>query len=87
MGMLGKLVTGTLVSRALRRREESRGRIAAQQQYVPASDLDRARRDAPGSGNAMVGRAGRFYRENPTLVHALAATAGAILLSRMRRRT
>ena len=85
MGMLGKLVTGTLVSRAVRRHEErQRARDAATREgeYVPATDLDTARR----GGTALVGRATQFYRENPTLVHALAATAGAILLSQMRRR-
>lgn len=84
MGMLGKIVTGTLLSRALRRHEDrQRARDAMREgQYVPARDLDEPRR-AP---NAALGRAKQFYRDNPTLVHALAATAGAILLTRMRRR-
>ena len=88
MGMLGKLVTGTLLSRALRRHEETRrGREwSGPTEYIPASDLDRPRGGTP-SGKALVGRATQFYRDNPTLVHALAATAGAILLTRMRRRT
>ncbi|HZZ92036.1 MAG TPA: hypothetical protein VFE23_05700 [Usitatibacter sp.] len=89
MGMLGKLVTGSLLARALRRHEERerlRDRHAAEGQYIPASDLAASRGALAGRGNAIVGRAGRFYRDNPTLVHALAATAGAILLTRMRRR-
>ena len=88
MGMLGKLFTGTLLSRALRRHEKQRrGRPwAGATEYIPASDLDRPRGTA-ATRNALVGHATRFYRDNPTLVHALAATAGAILLTRMRRRT
>ena len=84
MGMLGKMVTGTLLSRALRRYEDrQRARDGMREgQYIPARDLD-APRPPP---NAVVGRATQFYRDNPTLVHALAATAGAILLTRMRRR-
>ena len=88
MGMLGKLVTGTLLSRALRRHEATRRgpQWSGATEYVPASDLDRPR-GTPASRNALVGRATQFYRDNPALVHALAATAGAILLTRMRRRT
>jgi hypothetical protein len=87
MGMLGNLVTGTLVSKVLRNREEKqranelqRGSVGGD--YIPAGTVDRVQTGA----NAMVGRASQFYRANPTLVHALAATAGAILLSRLRRR-
>jgi hypothetical protein len=86
MGMLGKLVTGTLVSKALRRHEEKQRanelqRSAPAGEYLPAND-----NGMQGRANAMVGAASRFYRENPTLVHALAATAGAVLLTRLRRR-
>jgi hypothetical protein len=89
MGMLGKLVTGTLLSKAWKRHEENQRTGMAQGtdgQYIPATDADTARGSLQGRGNAVMGRATQFYRENPTLVHALAATAGAILLSRMRRR-
>jgi hypothetical protein len=79
-----------LLSRALRRHEErdrARERVAAAGQYIPASDLDQPRAGVPRPASDVARRAARFYRANPTLVHALAATAGAILLTRMRRRT
>jgi hypothetical protein len=85
--MLGKLVTGTLLSKAMRRHEEKqRARDALQREgeYISASEV--ATTHPQGRGQAIAGRATDFYRRNPTLVHALAATAGAILLSRMRRR-
>jgi hypothetical protein len=86
MGMLGNLVTGTLVSKVLRNRQEKQ-RIndlqAGSGDYIPANSVDNGMQ---GRANAMVGRASQFYRQNPTLVHALAATAGAVLLSRLRRR-
>ena len=88
MGMLGKLVTGTLVSKVLRNREENQRanelqRTSAPGEYIPAKTLENSMQ---GRANAMVGRASQFYRQNPTLVHALAATAGAVLLTRLRRR-
>jgi len=88
MGMLGNLVTGTLVSKVLRKREERQRadelqRASTGGEYIPANSVDNSMQ---GRANAMVGRASQFYRENPTLVHALAATAGAILLTRLRRR-
>jgi len=88
MGMLGNLVTGTLVSKMLRNREERRRSTEIQPssapgEYSPAGNADNG---LQGRANAMVGRASQFYRENPTLVHALAATAGAVLLTRLRRR-
>jgi hypothetical protein len=88
MGMLGNLVTGTLVSKVLRNREEKQRanelqRSAAPDEYIPAGTVDSSMQ---GRANAIVGRASQFYRENPTLVHALAATAGAVLLTRLRRR-
>ena len=88
MGMLGNLVTGTLVSKVLRKREERQRADELQRaptggEYIPANSVDNSMQ---GRANAMVGRASQFYRENPTLVHALAATAGAILLTRLRRR-
>jgi hypothetical protein len=88
MGMLGNLVTGTLVSKVLRNREQKQRvsdlqRTSAPGEYLPANSVDNSMQ---GRANAMVGRASQFYRENPTLVHALAATAGAVLLTRLRRR-
>jgi hypothetical protein len=88
MGMLGKLVTGTLVSKALRRRQERQQANELQRNtgagdYIAAGSLDNR---IQGRAGALAGRAGQFYRDNPTLVHALAATAGAILLTRLRRR-
>jgi hypothetical protein len=86
MGMLGNLVTGTLVSKVLRNREEKQRanelQAGSSGDYIPAGTVDTVQ----GRANAMVGRASQFYRANPTLVHALAATAGAVLLSRLRRR-
>jgi hypothetical protein len=81
MGILGKLVTGTLLTKAYQRHERN-AEAEREGQYIPANQLDTTR----GGSNALVGRATQFYRENPTLVHALAATAGAILLTRLRRR-
>ena len=87
MGMLGNLVTGTLVSKVLRRREEQQRanelRRDTAGDYIPATTVDNS---LQGRAGALAGRAGQFYRENPTLVHALAATAGAVLLTRLRRR-
>jgi hypothetical protein len=87
MGMLGNLVTGTLLSKALRRREDTQRANELQGtssgEYIPATSVDNSMQ---GRANAIVGRASQFYRENPTLVHALAATAGAVLLTRLRRR-
>jgi len=87
MGMLGNLVTGTIVSKVLRNRDEKRRSDELQgtagAEYIPANSVDNS---VQGRANAMVGRASQFYRQNPTLVHALAATAGAVLLSRLRRR-
>ena len=88
MGMLGNLVTGTLVSKMLRRREEQQEanelrRNSAAGDYIPAGTVDNS---LQGRAGALAGRATQFYRDNPTLVHALAATAGAVLLTRLRRR-
>lgn len=84
MGMLGNLVTGSLVSKILRNREERQMQQAsAPGEYIPANSVDNSMQ---GRANAMVGRASQFYRQNPTLVHALAATAGAVLLTRLTRR-
>jgi hypothetical protein len=81
MGILGKLVSGALLTRAAQRYERNQ-EAKREGEYIPATELDRPR----GGTHAVVGRATQFYRENPTLVHALAATAGAILLTRLRRR-
>jgi len=86
MGMLGNLVTGTLLSKARRRRADTQRANdlgASSGEYIPATSADNSMQ---GRANAIVGRASQFYRQNPTLVHALAATAGAVLLTRLRRR-
>jgi hypothetical protein len=82
MGILGKLMTGTLLTKGAQRYERNQ-EAKREGQYIPANELDQTR---GGTGHALVGRATRFYRENPTLVHALAATAGAVLLTSLRRR-
>ena len=77
MGMLGKVVGGRQAAR----------RAATYGEYIPAGNLDAPRGAVRGRAGVATDRAMDFYRNNPVLVHALAATAGAILLTRLRRRS
>ena len=57
-------------------------------QYIPASDtaLTRTGNAMRDSGTAMLNRGVDIYKANPKKIQALGLLAGAILLSRMKRR-
>ncbi len=57
-------------------------------QYIPASDtaLARTGNAMRDSGTAMLNRGVDIYKANPKKIQALGLLAGAILLSRMKRR-
>lgn len=57
-------------------------------QYIPASDtaLTRTGNAMRDSGTAMLNRGVDIYKAHPKKIQALGLLAGAILLSRMKRR-
>jgi hypothetical protein len=82
MGILGKILAGKVAMNAMNR-ARSADAAAQSGQYIPASST--APTGLAGTGNAMLNRAGQFYRENPRKVQALGLVAAAMLLTRMGR--
>ena len=82
MGILGKILAGKLAMNAMDRARGSND-PAQTGQYIPANSP--ASTGLAGTGNAILNRAGQFYRENPRKVHALGLVAAAMLLTRMGR--
>ncbi len=85
MGMLGRIVGGALAAKLLHRaiasKQESTQVGTPGGQYIPATQADTPPAQAGWRGNAMVEKAGRFYRENPKLVHSIGSAALAIALA------
>ena len=84
MGMIGRILGGVagakLLHGALNRGTTQSG------QYIPAASTDASTGPvATQADNSLVGRAGRFYAENPKLVH-LGTAALAIALAGFARR-
>jgi hypothetical protein len=82
MGLLGKIFAVTAASKALR---NARANSAAQSEYIPANSTD----VSTGLGartNAVLGRAGEIYKQNPKLVGGIALLGAAALLASMKRR-
>jgi hypothetical protein len=85
MGMIGKILGGVagakLLQGALNRRASQSGR------YIPASQADAsAGAVASPSSGGLMGRASRFYAENPKMVHTVGAAALAIALASFAKR-
>ena len=66
----------------------SRTTQAAGGQYIPATDtaLTRTGNAIRDTGTAVLNRGLDIYKANPKKIQALGVLAGAILLSRMKRR-
>jgi hypothetical protein len=82
MGILGKIVAGKLLMSAAER-ARNRREAPGTGQYIPASQADTTALDR--TGNSILDRAGRFYRENPRKVQVLGLVAAAMLLARVKR--
>jgi hypothetical protein len=85
MGLLGKMIGGAIGAKLLKKLG-SAGRAPAGGQYIPANELDTVRTPVVRGTGGMVDRAGRFYKENPKLVHTLGSAALAIALARLAQR-
>jgi hypothetical protein len=89
MGLIGKVIGGALGAKLLKRMDNAYRDPPTSGQYIPANQVDPARtQPTPMAGgvNGIVERAGRFYRENPKLVHTLGSAAVAIALARLAQR-
>lgn len=99
MGLIGKMITGAIGAKLLKRLQNAQRpvyadrRVATTGQYIPANQvdnvrgqLDSVRGQVTGQGNRIVERAGRFYKENPKLVHTIGSAALAIALARLSQR-
>jgi hypothetical protein len=86
MGLLGKVIGGVLAAEVLKRLESGARSAPAGTQYIPANQPDTMRMQPTRVGNGLVERAGRFYRENPKLVHTIGSAALAIALARLAQR-
>jgi hypothetical protein len=86
MGLIGKMIGGAIAANLLKRLENGARSVPEQIQYIPASQPDTMRTQPTRVGNGIVDRAGRFYRENPRLVHAIGSAALAIALARLAQR-
>ena len=81
MGLLGKIFAVTAASKAFR---GARNENAAQSEYIPATAPD-ASTGLAGRANAVLGRAGQIYKDNPKLVGGIALLGAAALLAGMKR--
>jgi hypothetical protein len=81
MGMIGRIVGGALAAKLLHRAIASKQDTTQGGQYLPANQADTPPAQSGWRGNGMVEKAGRFYRENPKLVHSIGSAALAIALA------
>lgn len=83
MGMIGRILGGVAGAKLL---HGALNRGATQTaQYIPAGQPDSSGAVANAADNSLIGRAGRFYADNPKMVH-LGTAALAIALAGFARK-